>query len=303
MVQKTKIEWVAQFKEDGSIIAGYTTNPIYAVDIVTNKRGWFCIKCSAGCLHCYSETINKMWGNGLEYSQRNLSKIKWVLNEKELDSIRNLKSPSVLFPCDMTDLFLEAIPDEMIGRFFDVMEECPQHIFKLLTKRTERMRQFVSNRYKGGAAPSHIWFGTSVENQKAVDERVPILLNINASILFLSCEPLLEEINLAGALNDCRCGECDYCNEVAYHPTRSVDWVICGAESGRGARAMDEEWARDLKDQCVEAGVPFFLKQFASKGKKVSLPVLDGCQWTEYPTLPCQVQQESISSKPQCQEA
>ena len=114
--------------------------------------------------------------------------------------------------------------------------------------------------------PKNIWIGVSVENQKAADERIPLLLRIPAAVHFISCEPLLGPVKVKGLD---RSGA-----------STVIDWVIVGGESGPGARPMDPDWARSLRDQCLEAGVPFFFKQW---NKKIASRELDGREWNQYP--------------------
>jgi protein gp37 len=150
----------------------------------------------------------------------------------------------------------------------------------------------------------NVWLGVSVESQQWADIRIPALLDTPAEVRFLSCEPLLGPVSLRGSWHDyltgwrtesehagnCDCnGRATTCPVPVQAQTGKVGWVIVGAESGRGARPMDDEWARTIKDQCVDAGVPFFLKQFAVNGRKVHVPELDGRQWMEYPKIAPQI--------------
>lgn len=144
----------------------------------------------------------------------------------------------------------------------------------------------------------NVWIGVSVEDQSRADERIPHLLQTPAAVRFLSCEPLLGPLVLIKhwytthnwhnwLTGQTGIGRTEDSAQLHNHPEtgKKIDWVICGAESGHGARSMEEQWARDLKDQCVAAGVEFFLKQFATpKGKKIPLPMLDGQTWEEMPT-------------------
>jgi protein gp37 len=166
----------------------------------------------------------------------------------------------------------------------------------LLTKRPENVARFAPSLWLENW-PAHIWIGTTVENQQCADERIPALLEIPAKVRFLSCEPLLGPVNLSYR-----------CLEVA------ADWVICGGESGGHARPMHPDWARSLRDQCNEADVPFFFKQWGEwievpafqnngdmgmmdteglmrscvvrkVGKHVSGRLLDGREWSEFPKV------------------
>jgi protein gp37 len=228
------------------------------------------------------------------------------------------RKPRRIFVSSMTDIFHESLTNEQIAAVFGVMAACPQHTFQVLTKRARRMREWfawVEKRAQDGArmfphderawrvwqmlhvearkagadlAPHHggqwplpnVWLGVSVENQAAADERIPELLQTPAAIRFLSCEPLIGEVDLDRPRCDGRhCGpeqwgvdddgDTPWCSEhdqeLSYghwlHLDGGIDWVIAGCESGPGARPCDFAWLRSLRDQCAAAEVPFFLKQ------------------------------------------
>lgn len=228
-----------------------------------------------------------------------------------------------IFVNSMSDLFHESLTFEEIDRVFAVMVACPQHQFQILTKRAKRMAEYLNDpstddrvamagerlAAEQGWCHAHedehwplpnVWLGVSVENQKAAEQRIPYLLNTPAEVRFLSCEPLLGPVDLT---------RLDYHNFEHSPPRRDlspacyldslaghmhgpddvlaekIDWVITGAESGPGARPMQEEWVRSLRDQCTEASVPFFYKQKIEGKKKVPLPLLDGKQWAEFPEV------------------
>jgi protein gp37 len=184
------------------------------------------------------------------------------------------KKPRRIFVNSMSDLFHEAVPDHFILEVFAMMERCPQHVFQVLTKRTERMADWTCKHrdwieYAAGEGEylrryGHVWCGTSVEHQEAADARIPWLLRVPARVRFLSCEPLLGPITFrpraesaADMLRLMETGE-------ASQPTmlRGIHWLICGGESGHGARPMGSDWARSLRDQCQAAGVSYFFKQW-----------------------------------------
>jgi protein gp37 len=161
----------------------------------------------------------------------------------------------------MFDLFHEAIPEWMIEQVFAVMIRCPHHTFQLLTKRPAKMLRMMVNPPLGlneTQTLKHIWLGTSVESQKYADERIPLLLQTPAAVRFLSVEPMLEAVDLIGkdaqdsALNP-------------YDGDAKIDWVICGGESGPGARPFNLAWAESLQEQCKAANVAFFMKQVGSR--------------------------------------
>lgn len=199
-----------------------------------------CDKVSAGCAYCYAETLaNRFWGF------RKFGDIK--LHWDRLDQPRHWKKPERIFVNSMSDLFHDAVTYEFWRAVVGVATDCPQHQFLILTKRPERMLEFSE-----GCSPTpNMWMGVSVENQKAAAERIPVLLKVPAAIRFLSVEPMLEPINL------------DFGDKA--ESGVELKWVICGGESGPGARPFNIEWARHLKAQCEAAGVAFFLKQIGSK--------------------------------------
>lgn len=185
------------------------------------------------------------------------------------------RKPSKIFVCDMGDLFHESVKDEWIDQVFAVMERCPQHRFQVLTKRAERLRDYLAvlehedqlERWCDAAVAvtrspcaagtvkdiewplPNVWLGVSTEDQRRADERIPLLLETPATLRFISAEPLLGPID--GVF-------------------RSLDWVIVGGESGPGARPCHLEWIRAVVRQCREAGVPVFVKQLGANA------VLDG---------------------------
>ena len=144
----------------------------------------------------------------------------------------------------MSDLFHDAVPDAFIAQVFDVMQRAERHTFQILTKRPERMARLCRDLLP---LLPNVWLGTSVEHQAAADERIPLLLDTPAAVRFLSCEPLLSDIDLSAYL----------CLEEA----RQLDWVIVGGESGEHYRPMDLDWARSIREQCQTAGIAYFFKQ------------------------------------------
>ncbi len=187
-----------------------------------------------------------------------------------------------MFVCSMGDLFHKDVPTSYIAQVFRMMEYCTQHIFLVLTKRPERMKQLINGVVTGWETEhrKHIWLGVTAENQEQADKRIPILLSVPAAVRFLSIEPMLEPLTLAGfdGVNTYR----PWLDKVAWG-TPLINWVICGGESGPGARPMHPDWARSLRDECANAGVPFFLKQMSINGKMVKMPELDGKVWGETP--------------------
>lgn len=222
-----------------------------------------CTKYSAGCAHCYAEVMAKrLQGMG---QKRYANGFQLTLHPEALREPMKLKEPSMFFVCSMADLFHDDVPFEFIDKVMQTIRECPQHIFQILTKRTEIMRGFFLTRY----VPRNAWVGTTVENAQAV-RRIELLKNIGCfenAVHFLSCEPLLSDL---GTLN-----------------LSGIDWVIVGGESGNQARPMKKEWVLNIQRQCEEQGVPFFFKQWGTYGedgvkrdKKSNGCLLDGevCQ-------------------------
>lgn len=261
MAQLTGIEWTDM-----------SANPIRAVRKRDGKRGHACVHASPGCLHCYSERWNGWRGTGYKFNLPSLSQVDIILDEKELARMRKIKTGNKVFVCDMTDLFGPFVPDEYIAEVFNAMRQNSGVTWQVLTKRPERMAAFFATWIKPGYVYDNVWLGTSVENQEYADKRIPHLLRVPARVRFLSCEPLLGPIDLSR----------DWLPERAWYD-RGIHWLIAGAESGHGARPMDVDWVRGLRDQCQAAGVKFFYKQDADRGHKLPLPFLDGRQWMEMP--------------------
>lgn len=225
-----------------------------------------CTKISAGCKHCYAEAmavrLHAMGTPGYE----NGFKLT-VLPERLTEPLRR-KKPTVYFVNSMSDLFHKSIPDSYIDQVFDTITRSPQHTFQVLTKRAERMALYFRNR----PVPRNAWLGVSVENRKDGVPRIDRLREIDATIRFLSVEPLLEdigEVNLTG-----------------------IHWVIVGGESGPKARPMKPEWVDPIHQQCEESGAAFFFKQWGGWGadgvkraKKQNGRQLHGRTWDDMPEL------------------
>lgn len=297
-------------------------SPIQWTDASWNPvRG--CSRTSPGCggpNHeggCYAERIAARFSDPGQpfhgFAERTKHGGRWTGKLALVPELLNLplrwRKPRRIFVNSMSDLFHESLPDEAIDQVFAVMALAPQHTFQVLTKRAERMRRYFADPLRaalighqtadlnGAGWPSltplplpNVWLGVSVEDQQRADDRIPALLETPAAVRFLSCEPLLSSVDLAGHLVGHEVHGIDLSREVGSKVgacigwTPPVDWVICGAESGPRARPFDEAWARQLRNQCQAAGVPFFLKQFAdARGRKISTPELDGRRWTELP--------------------
>lgn len=248
---------------------GRTSNIYHLFNEDNSHGGHFCRKISEGCLHCYSESMNNSkyfkFASGLKFAGKIPSNM--ALDEKELKSWLSPKAETI-FVNSMTDSFLEEIPDEWLDRMFDTMLRSPHKTFQILTKRADRMAEYVTalvrkarSRVSDGNIPSHIWLGVTTENQEMFNKRIPHLLKTPATIRFLSCEPLLEEINIWQALP---------IKDYVGIPTQEkvlfpgVNWVIVGGESGSGSRICRQEWIRSLVFQCQSANTPVFVKQWGA---------------------------------------
>ncbi len=215
-----------------------------------------CDKISAGCKYCYAEVMAKrLQAMGLEKYK---NAFKLTLHEDALAIPYTWKKQKVVFVNSMSDLFHKDVPIEYIQKVFKVMNENPQHTFQVLTKRADRLLEL----HEELRWTHNIWMGVSVENAK-VKNRIDALRRTNARTKFLSCEPLI------GAL--------------PHLNLQNIDWVIVGGESGRKARPMKEEWALDIMDQCKQANVAFFFKQWGGTNKKKTGRLLQGQVYDEMP--------------------
>ena len=233
-----------------------------------------CSRVSAGCDNCYAATLaNRLLK--AHYTSR-LPVIPTPESVADPFAVRlwperiaeplEDPSPRMIFVNSMSDLFHADIPDEFIRTIFEVMLVADWHIYQVLTKRPARALRFWRNNpdlVPNGEIPSHIWIGTSVEDQR-VAYRIAQLVKVPASVRFLSCEPLIGPLNLALA---------------------GIAWVIVGGESGPVRRPMDLDWARDIRDQCIIANVPFFFKQVGGRTPKAGGRLLDGRTWDSYPEM------------------
>ncbi len=224
---------------------------------------------SKGCEHCYAMGVSHRFPK----IYPGLTKLtptgpKWtgkVMTVPDLlDKPLRWKKPRRIFVNSMSDLFHKDVPHEFILDVFDVMEMAKQHTFLILTKRPERMFDFMVGLSGAGAsAPplSNVWLGVSVENQPTADERIPILLRTPAAVRWVSAEPLLGPVDFRelGPVDDFHIDAFD-----TPDPSCSLHWVVAGGESGTGARPMHPNWAKSIRDQCQEAGVPFLFKQWGA---------------------------------------
>jgi protein gp37 len=205
--------------------------------------GYHCERKSPGCMPCYACGMNgrtlTAWGTGLDYNRQARDKVEIYLDEQTLTAPLLVRKPRLVFVCSMTDLFGEFVPDEFIGRILDVIGRSPRHTFLVLTKRAERMAEWLRAR---SPAPN-IWLGVSVEDQQRAGERIPHLGSTPAAVRWVSYEPALEAVDWARA------------------SVESLDWIVVGGESGARARRFDIAWARETMQACRARGVPVFVKQ------------------------------------------
>ncbi|EMM75342.1 DUF5131 family protein [Leptospira santarosai] len=221
-----------------------------------------CTKVSSGCKNCYAESLTKRF----EKTWGKFSEVR--LHPNRLDFPRKVKGKRI-FVDSMSDLFHKDIPFDFIDKVHSVISECPENIFQIITKRVDRAKEYYVSRKHFNL--KNVWFGTSIENQTVV-ERIQHLIQIPTKVRFLSCEPLLDQIDISVFLN-----------AWGYIDCFPIDWVIAGGESGPGARPIQIEWVRFLRDQCITARVPFFFKQWGGRIKKKAGRELDGREWNEFP--------------------
>jgi protein gp37 len=215
-----------------------------------------CTKISPGCLNCYAERMAKRLQAMGQPNYRDGFKV--TMHEDVLKAPFGWRRPSMVFVNSMSDLFHKAVPVSFIQKAFEVMRSLPQHQFQILTKRAERLSELSP------LLPwtENIWMGVSVENKDYI-QRIDILRQTGAQVKFLSIEPLLGPISRLDLTG--------------------IDWVIVGGESGPRARPMKKEWVTDLRDQCLDAGVAFFFKQWGGSNKKSAGRTLEGRIWDEMP--------------------
>ncbi len=224
-----------------------------------------CTKISAGCKYCYAE----MFARRLQAMGHKdyIDGFKFRILPHRLEYPLTVKRPTIFFVNSMSDLFHEECPWEFIDKVFEIINKTPHHIYQILTKRAEIMKDYFLAR--GNRVPTNVWLGVTVES-KAYKKRIDLLRQINARIRFLSCEPLLSDL---GTIN-----------------LYGIHWIIVGGESGPRARPMKKEWVLNIKRQCEEQGVKFFFKQWGSWGedgvkrsKKANGSLLDGKHYAQMP--------------------
>lgn len=265
----TNIEWTSTLMPDGTSIPGYSFNP-----------WWGCVRVSPACEHCYAETWAKRFGVewGVKAERRPASEKVWASPLRWNKAAQKAGVRARVFCASMADVFEDRRDlDVHRQRLFDIIAITPWLDWQLLTKRPEAVMRLVPEAWNFYGWPKNVWIGTTVEDQRRADERIPHLLAIPAVVRFLSCEPLLGLVDLSPWMD--RMKRLSYrqiglaplgafchhvgCPEEAPCPEhQGINWVIGGGESGNGARPPHPAWARSLRDQCAAAGVPFFWKQW-----------------------------------------
>jgi protein gp37 len=219
-----------------------------------------CTKISAGCDRCYAERFSERFrgtpGHPFEMG------FDLTLRPERRDQPLRWRAPRMIFVNSMSDLFHKEVPAEFLARVCETMERAHWHTFQVLTKRSSLMRDFLRRRYRHSHGPRHIWFGVSVEDGSK-KSRIRHLRETPAGVRFLSIEPLIGPV-----------GNLDL---------KGIDWVIVGGESGPGARPMNAAWVREVRDQCISAGVRFFFKQWGGLRPKSGGRELDGEVWSQFP--------------------
>jgi len=275
-----------------------------------------CSPISEGCRNCYAKRMAKRLAGRCGYPKNNPFQV--TFHPDKLDEPMKWKKPRIIFPCSMSDLFHEDVEgfdlEQMRRDAWHIMESCPQHTFMVLTKREKIMQGFCMTR----EPMKHIWLGVTVENQANTD-RIITLLGTPAGKHFVSIEPMLGPVDLTrikvarqnyppGSVRPI--GEIVEINALTGNTidhlgierpgSRKLDLVICGGETGPGAREMKPEWVRPLRDQCVAArstgsvpaGVPFFFKKWGDWNaryygqhfaKQIIGSCIDGQQWRQWP--------------------
>ena len=267
-----------------------STNIPYLDEVWNLTRG--CTKVSAGCKNCYAERLLRRFCTDTLTGDYRFDGFKAdcpieLCDDKVLDRPLHWRKPRRIGVCFMSDLFHEAVPDGFLDKVFAVMALTPQHTYVLLTKRPERMREYLRREdhaelvYQAArhlrslgwptgsyVVPSwplpNVWLGVSVENQQAADERIPLLLETPAAHRWLSVEPLLEAVDLPWLAKRTRLGLGDFRDgerAITMSYEEDIDWVVVGGESGPKAREMDLVSLVLVMKQCEEANVPAYCKQ------------------------------------------
>lgn len=259
-----------------------------------------CAKVSPGCAHCYAETLmdtrygRVKWGKG--QPRQRTSAANWKKPRQWNKAAEGANERPRVFCASLADWLDDEVPIDWLADLMRLICETPNLDWLLLTKRPEnfasRMRKAymeaccgsleadnMMGEWEDGTPPPNVWVGTTVEDQQRVDERIPHLMGIPAVVRFLSCEPLLEEIDLSGVFGGAYVGLPG--DVIVPYYNFGIDWVIVGGESGPGARPIKEEWVTEIRDLCDKAQVAFFFKQWggmrpAENGRLLEGLIFDG---------------------------
>lgn len=264
MVENSAIEWT-----------DHTFNP------------WVgCTKVSPACDHCYAEGWAKRTGQSHLWTgeRRRTAGSYWKQPFAWDRKAKTAGRISRVFCASLADVFDNKAPAEWRDDLWNMIAATPNLDWQLLTKRPQNIAKMLPEAWDNGWP--NVWLGTTVENQEEADRRIPHLLAVPAAKRFLSCEPLFGPLDLLrtprpGDTWDWLTGERETAREKT--STARIDWVICGGESGPGARPMNPEWVRALRDQCVAAGVAFFMKQMGGIFKSRMPPIPDDLMIREFP--------------------
>ena len=268
------------------------------IEWATHTANWLsgCTKVSPACTHCYAETMSlrlatmphapPRYRDGVVEGRRWTGRVSYDRDalHAAFRDLLGCRQPKRVFINSMSDTFHADAPPESLEDLADAINDwsdivskatapVPGHVIMLLTKRPDRMLAWQREHFPEGL-PAWVWVGTTVEDQRRADERVPVLLDVAARVRFLSVEPLLGRVCLPySAFN----------GADSFGSMEGIGWVIVGCESGPRRRETSAEWVRAIRDDCARVGVPFFLKQLYVDGRKVGLPELDGKVWAEVP--------------------
>ena len=309
------------------------TTPIEWSDATCNPING-CREVSGGCKHCWAATLaatrlkHLPSRKGLAVGRPAPGGYRWTgatrFDERALAQPLRWRRPRRIFMCSASDLFYEEVPREWIDRVFAVMALAPLHTFQILTKRPQRMRDYLRDGLTrsriheliygwllhGWPAPGgyrfsglrcrecqiradrwqpefrwplpNAWLGVSCEDQLTADKRIHVLLDTPAAVRWVSVEPLLGPVDLRD-LTLPLLGRTGTFDALTKELDTRLDWVVAGGESGRMARPMEPDWARQIMHQCVDTNTPFFFKQWGGPNKKAAGRLLDGREWSQFP--------------------
>jgi len=264
-----------------------------------------CTPISEGCVHCYARRMATRLRGRAGYPAQEPFRV--TKHRDKLQQPRRWRRPRRVFVCSMGDLFHPEVDFSSIRDIYETAREHPRHTYIFLTKRPHRMHQFTEYMLRKTDLTeiwgSNMWIGVTAENHERARERVPVLLSISARVRFVSIEPMLGPVRLRHL--DVEKYHSEWCHIDALtgahtdmgRPCESVpklDWVICGGETGPGARPMSPEWAQELLWDCVTAHVPFFFKRHGSYNERAQGEayvsdsantgrLLKGLEWNQYP--------------------